>query len=237
MDNNLPATQQKYHYIYNNSTQKYDVLDLTTGKFLYEEPTSPSPEEYSTHLADVICALIREGKSLTRICSAPLMPSVHKVYLWLSIYPEFKERYQDAKKHRADFAYNKLLDIAEEAPHTHKDFIPGLKVAADIYKWAAEKDNPEEFGKKEAGVQGGTIINVTLQTGVLDTPKPSDILVDNVGNFLGFIDDKTIGYVDVDQESGRSGDTSVPSYSQDRFDSRDDGEGSSEDDQTSGEET
>ena len=67
-----------------------------------------------------------------------------------------------------------------------KDLIPGIKLAVDTHKWAAEKSDPERFAKpKEEGNNVGSI-TINLQTGVLDKQAPADIVVDQFGNFQGF---------------------------------------------------
>ena len=71
-----------------------------------------------------------------------------------------------------------------------KDDVPGCKLAVDTLKWAAEKASPDYYGKREQ-VQGGTSISVILNTGVLDTKAPPDIVIDEFGNFKGYINEQS----------------------------------------------
>ena len=66
--------------------------------------------------------------------------------------------------------------------------VASVRLAVDTLKWAAEKNDPDRFGKKEegAGKSGGNSVKIVLNTGVLDTAMPSNIVVDETGNFLGF---------------------------------------------------
>lgn len=162
-------------------------LDLRTGK-PYEQYVPVTRGEFSNALADIICASIREGKNLATTCQENTI-SLSQFYAWLSVFPEFKKRYSESRKQRADYHYHKAVDLADGAVGAPKEFIPGIKLAVDTHKWAAEKSDPERFAKPKE--EGNTIGSVTinLQTGVLDREAPRDIVVDQFGNFQGFGND------------------------------------------------
>lgn len=181
----LPAVPQNLHHVWNQRIQKYDVIDLATGKMYDPVNFDPSPINYSILMADHICALVREGKTLTSICQMPDMPSIHRLYTWVHNNPELKEKLKEAKKDRADAYADLALEIALRTED--KNDVPAAKLKIETLKWAAEKANPETYGKKEeSGVKGGPSINITLHTGVLDSVSPKDIIVDEFGNFRGF---------------------------------------------------
>ena len=182
---NLPVPQAKDLLTYrNNETGKYEQIDLRTGK-MYEPYLPVRKSEFSNDRADLILGEIRSGKSLTKVCEENNIQSA-VFYAWLALYPEFKERYQEARKQRADYHYYRAVDLADNAIGMNKDAIPGIKLAVDTHKWAAEKSDPELFNKKVEQSNGGTAINITLNTGVLDTKAPPDIVIDEFGNFKGF---------------------------------------------------
>lgn len=167
-------------------TSKLMYLDLKTGR-PYEQYTPVARGEFSNAMADMVCANIREGSSLTKTCQEYGI-SLTQFYAWLSIFPEFKKRYYEARKQRADYHFYKAIDTADQAVGAPKEFIPGLKLAVETHKWAAEKSDPERFAKpKEEGNNVGSI-TINLQTGVLDRQPPKDIVVDQFGNFQGFGD-------------------------------------------------
>ena len=191
-DETLPAIKPvNPHYIYNPETRKYDVLDLNTGKWVDAVKFEPTSTIYNLQMADTICDQIREGRTLQSICSEKEMPTTTRFYAWLSLYPELRVRYEQARKQRADRYHDKALEIALSMPN--KDMVPGCKLAVDTLKWAAEKASPDYYGKKEDKVQGGPSVSITLNTGVLDTKAPTDIIIDEFGNFKGF---KTEGDTD-----------------------------------------
>lgn len=215
-------------HIWNKEAQKYDIIDVSTGRHFAQEEYKPVAHTYSTMLADHICGMIREGRTLQDICRQQDMPSINRIYGWLNLHPDFKRRYQMARKDRADHFHDKALDIALHV--SHKDDVPAAKLAVDTLKWAAEKANPEQYGQKtEVKQTGGQSVTITLHTGVLDTKMPDDIIVDEFGNFKGF-NNGTEAQVDVDQESGRVGDTGgVIELSKDRWSIREDATDRSDD--------
>lgn len=166
-------------------TGRLRYLDLRTGRPYDAYLEVAEQGQFSNTTADMICASIREGKSLTVTCQQNEI-SLSLFYAWLAIFPEFKKRYQEARKQRADYHFHKVLELADGAAGVDKEFIPGLKLAVDAHKWAAEKSDPERFAKpKEEGNTIGSI-TINLQTGVLDRLPPADIVVDQYGNFQGF---------------------------------------------------
>jgi hypothetical protein len=118
----------------------------------------------------------------------PDMPESSRIYAWLSLHPEFRIRYEQARKQRADVFHDLVIEEARNA--ISKDDVPVAKLRIDSYKWAAEKASPDYYGKKDDKVSGPASINITLHTGVLDSEGPKDILIDEFGNFKGFDDGK-----------------------------------------------
>ena len=144
---NLDPPDSKDLLVYNDPrTGKMKYLDLRTGK-PYEQYTPIANQgSFSNEAADMICASIREGKSLTKICQENQI-SLSLFYAWLSIFPEFKKRYTEARKQRADYHFHRVVELADGGIGMDKEFIPGLKLAVDAHKWAAEKSDPERFAK------------------------------------------------------------------------------------------
>ncbi len=188
---NLPAVHtppdSKDLMVYSDPlTGKMRYLDLRTGKPLANY-TSIEKGVFSNELADILCASIREGKSLKLTCQENQL-SQALFYAWLSIFPEFKKRYTEARKQRADYHFHRVIELADGAVGMDKEFVQGLKVAVDAHKWAAEKSDPERFAKPKDESNTIGSITINLQTGVLDREAPKDIVVDQYGNFQGFGD-------------------------------------------------
>ena len=138
---------------------------------------------------------------MTSIGEMDNMPSITRMRSWMTIYPEFRARVMDARVQRAEAFADRALDIALTVKH--KDDVPAAKLAIDMLKWRAEKADPDQYGTKKETVGPQTAsINITLHTGVLDSPAPKDIIVDEFGNFKGFDGDATEDIVEImtDQE-------------------------------------
>lgn len=144
------------------------------------------------------------------------MPSYSRIMAWEALYPEFKIRVQAARRQRAEAFADMALETALAV--TNKDDVPAAKLAVDTLKWRAEKADPDNYGsKKESDGPKGTSISITLHTGVLDSPAPKDIVVDEFGNFKGFDGD-------VIEESRFEDHEVVVELSKDRFKEVEDGE-------------
>ena len=184
MDTSLPAKKETdFQYLWNKRTQAYDVLDLSTGKIVKKEDFQASPSTvYSENVAAAIVERVLNGDSLAKVARDPDFPSYSAILAWQAAFPEFKKRVDEARKNRAEIFYDKALQLADIAPEIHKDQIPGVKLAIETYKWAAEKNDPDRFAKpKEASVQSGGV-TIIVDTGIHRTQVPEDVWVDELGN-------------------------------------------------------
>lgn len=165
----LPESQTTH--IYNPAKRKYEVLCLKTGRLLEEVDQNTSPTVYSTQIADSICDRIRAGETLQSICRDPNMPSVTRIYHWMSIHPDLRIRYEQARLQRADAFHDKAIELGLSMPS--KDDVPATKLAVDTLKWAAEKASPNYYGskKEEDVIHKPTII--VLNTGIDREGAPS----------------------------------------------------------------
>lgn len=165
IDESLPVPTVKDLLTYRNKeTGKIEQIDLRTGK-MYEPYIPVRKGEFCNTTADLICNAIREGESLASICRDNNIPQ-SVFYAWLSVYPEFKQRYNDARVQRSDYHFHRAVDIAEKALSASKDEIPGLKVAVDTHRWAAEKSDPERYGSKKTEIEINQPSVIVLNTGI-----------------------------------------------------------------------
>lgn len=224
----VPELPQNRLHIWNSREQKYDIIDLDTGKKLDVTTFELNPVEYSLLLVDVICSYIRNGKTLAYVSRQEGMPSLDRLYHWLTVHPEFKQRVQAAKKQRTEVYYDLIIETAMSTASKEDVAINKLKI--DTLKWAVEKTNPEEYssGDNNQG-KGSASVNITLHTGVLDSKSPSDIIVDEFGNFKGFGDADEIQRSD--RERGDQSRVTTVELARDRW-ATTDAEGGSEDRET-----
>lgn len=146
-----------------------------------EELIRPVPYRYSIAVSEVICQRIREGMTLKKISSLEGMPDLHTLYAWRATFPDFKHKLDCAREDRADYYFDKVIDIAEETENVvDKDDVPSLKLSVDTYKWAAEKGAPKRYGakveveNKHSGKIGFYVLNTGIQR-LTDSPSGDSI--------------------------------------------------------------
>jgi hypothetical protein len=143
-------------------------------------PAKRAHTEYDPLIADMIVDKLLNGIRLSAIVGEQGMPSAGVIAVWLKHNPIFKNNIEMAREYAAD--------IADLAMNADKSEVPGLKLAADSYKWAAEKGSERFAKRKEEGNNGSASITINLRTGVHEARIAEDIIVDEFGNFKGFKD-------------------------------------------------
>lgn len=129
------------------------------------------PSKYSQQLADAICDLLVDGKSLRTICSTAKMPSRSTVIRWLAENEAFRNQYARARELQADTLAEEILDIADKAVLGERlkkdgkgkvlerqtgDMVERSRLMIDARKWYAGKLQPKKYGERVAldhGVQ------------------------------------------------------------------------------------
>lgn len=129
------------------------------------------PSKYSQQLADALCDLLVDGKSLRTICSTAKMPSRSTVIRWLAENEAFRNQYARARELQADTLAEEILDIADKAVLGERlkkdgkgkvverqtgDMVERSKLMIDARKWYAGKLQPKKYGERVAldhGVQ------------------------------------------------------------------------------------
>jgi hypothetical protein len=114
--------------------------------------------EYSPEIADAICELVAEGKSIRAICKVDEMPAMSTIFKWLSEQPTFSEQYARAKEVQAEGFAEELIDIADDISNDvtgELDMPNGVavqraKLRVDTRKWIASKLLAKKYGDKLA---------------------------------------------------------------------------------------
>lgn len=127
---------------------------------------------FSNVIADIICDRVANGESLTKICNEDSMPTYRQLCVWRRENQEFAEALRDAKLDSGEVLFDKAMEIAEGDDIPKAD-VPGLKLKAELYKWAAGVRTPEDFGNRTKIVGD---VNAPIQF-IIDTgvPQPKDI--------------------------------------------------------------
>ncbi|MDT3448867.1 terminase small subunit protein [Stenotrophomonas maltophilia] len=129
------------------------------------------PSKFTSSVADAICELLVDGKSLRTICSTAKMPSRSTVIRWLAENEAFRNQYARARELQADTLAEEILDIADKAVLGERlkkdgkgkvlerqtgDMVERSKLMIDARKWYAGKLQPKKYGERVAldhGVQ------------------------------------------------------------------------------------
>ncbi len=128
------------------------------GGFLHLEPDMAGgrPTDYSTDLANEICARIAEGESLRSICRCEGMPNIRSVMRWLAAHPEFSQQYARAREEQADKIFDELLEIADDGRNdwiekeqgsvVDHEHVSRSKLRIDTRKWMLARMAPKKYG-------------------------------------------------------------------------------------------
>jgi hypothetical protein len=79
------------------------------------QPKRGRPSKFSTEIAEKICDLLAEGKTLRAICADPGMPAKATVCRWLARDQEFRRCYVLARSWSADWLLGEMIVIADNA--------------------------------------------------------------------------------------------------------------------------
>jgi len=127
------------------------------------------PSEYTEETAERICERLALGESLLAICRDDAMPGERTVYMWLADserYPQFVQRYAQARERQADTLAAQALEIADTCEDPAK-----ARLQVDTRKWMAGKLRPKVYGDRisqEVSGPGGGPIEVAAGSKVVD---------------------------------------------------------------------
>lgn len=113
---------------------------------------------------------IAGGKTFYQLDKLKQFPSTRTVFYWYARDLEFKNLIDEARRVRAEFYHDKLVEIAEEV---EEDTARSSKVKADIMKHLMGVNDKERFGVAPKQDQGPVSVNIVFQTGITrDEPIP-----------------------------------------------------------------
>lgn len=106
---------------------------------------------YTVRIADDICMHVAMGESLEGALKKVgyLAPTLPTVYKWLTLYEEFKEKYDIARQMQADTLADKTLDMAQQVLKDPKS-AAAYRVAFDILQWHSSIRKPKVYNTKNA---------------------------------------------------------------------------------------
>lgn len=124
------------------------------------------PSDYNQSIADTICELLADGKSLREICLSDDMPNRATVFRWLDAKKEFSDQYARAREEQAETLADEMLSIIDDAAEpllvenipmmidgkpvmiASATSIAHARLKMDARKWIASKLKPKKYGDK-----------------------------------------------------------------------------------------
>lgn len=147
-------------------------LDDIVGKKKVKYTSSEKYTEYTQDLADRICHLIGDGKSLRSVLKEEGMPVGSTVFKWLRLYPEFEKQYARACEERTEAMAEDILDLSDTV---EKDMVSIQKVRlqTDNRKWLMSKMKPKKFGDKLDLTSDGKVLPTPIYGGQSGDTTPT----------------------------------------------------------------
>ncbi len=144
------------------------------------------PSSFTDETADRICERLSSGESLIHITKDPKMPSQAVVYLWLSKFPVFLEKYTRAREFWAEHQFERMMHIAE-TPMLGKrtkvkndgskevitgDMVDHRRLLVDTIKWSLARMSPKKYSdRQDINLKTPEGITVNVRS-VLDPKEP-----------------------------------------------------------------
>lgn len=164
---------QTHHWVMDGNGRKHWMLKGTNPDTM---PRVMHP--FCLVTCDHICKFITEGKTLSTIAKIEGMPPVHTIFAWQREYPEFRKQVKEARSARAEYYADLAIDTAESAKESR---VQSDRLRTDTYKWAAEVNDREVYGKQtKISGEGLAPIQIMISTGVPQLEEKPAIPVESV---------------------------------------------------------
>ena len=175
------------HVVYNAETREYELISLESGEIVSSGGLKGTLAQYvfDADIAVFICQELRSGKTLTQIGEDQRFPPYEVITHWRRMHPLFEDQVKLARMDRAEGYHDKIVHMADKLDSSgnmmSREELGAKKLAIDAYKWAAEKGNPEQYGKKqEIRHENAAPTTIIVNTGIVRQPKP-DVIVNQEG--------------------------------------------------------
>lgn len=121
---------------------------------------------------------IANGKTFYQLDKLKQFPSTRTVFYWYARDQEFKNLIDEARRVRAEFYHDKLVEVAEDV---EEDNARSSKVKADIFKTLMSVNDKERFGQATKQEPSPPVVNIVFQTGIHreDSTKVIEVVHEN----------------------------------------------------------
>lgn len=158
----------------NPKTGELETVCLDTGEVVRSLQVNELEKyKFNFDTALLVCQKIREGATLKEIHDDPTLPELTVIHYWRRTNPTFDEEIKLARKERAEYYHDRVIQIADEV--VDRDDVAVAKFKADQYRWAAEKGDPSSYGNKVEHTGSNTAPSIVVVTGIERKP---DVVVE-----------------------------------------------------------
>jgi hypothetical protein len=145
----LALGKGKNAFIHQNERMHF-VMDAQGRKVWCPKGTNPDQlprivYPYSEITCDHVCDLISQGSTMDEIGKMEGMPPSRILWKWMQKYPEFRRDVKEARKIRAEVFHDKAIATAKGSKESR---VQSDRLKVDTYKWAAEVNDRETYGKQ-----------------------------------------------------------------------------------------
>jgi hypothetical protein len=159
-----------FHWVRDVSGKKHWVMKGTNPD-LFSTPKQGVKYPYSKTTTELIMKYVAEGKSISEVGRMPGMPPHGTIFRWMSMHADFKLKIMNAREVRGFAMEEKALEAAELAD---EDNVASQKLKVDTYKWVAEVNNPEVYGKRtKLTGDVNNPIQFVVETGIRRNEEPA----------------------------------------------------------------
>lgn len=172
---NLPHARPKADYDFRWKTST-DGNHMLVPMDVAAKGLDPSWSLYKNRrdLCLEIAMEIASGKTFAQLDKLKQFPSTRTVFYWYARDPEFKNLIDEARRVRAEFYHDELVEVANEV---EEDNARSSKVKADIFKHLMSVNDKERFGQAPKQDAATPTVNIVFQTGINRDPIPVEGIV------------------------------------------------------------
>lgn len=121
------------------------TADRKSGK-VGRPPKRGRPTTYTAELAEEICWLVVQGKTMAQIGRMASMPDERTIFRWLARHTEFGQQYAQAREQRHMRQQDRLGELAEDVLEGNLD-PKAFREAARQLNWQAEREAAKKYGR------------------------------------------------------------------------------------------
>jgi hypothetical protein len=133
------------------------AYDMLTGKIIGKSSdmlelmgADTTHRSYHPLIVDSICdTMVERGLTLSQVCKLDGYPKLATLMRWQRVYPEIKQKIDEAREMQAEQFYTKMVNNLNEMPDDlNRDEVQVQKLKFEKLKYLAGVSNPYRYGNR-----------------------------------------------------------------------------------------